>query len=345
MKNIHILPTDKPSRLYKNINNQMSFTDIKFEQSNNFNTNQHLYIISNEEIKEGDWTLDQDLFLSKIDKEQLEDNSKETIQGMYKKIILTTNSDLIKDDVQAIDDEFLEWFVSKANDSGKPIDIVEVVSEKYILQHLFKPQEYKFRWKIIIPKEEPKYTTSNLDNDKYKDFSVLKEDLRKYPLTHDECFKEEPTQDFYKIGDFDGHCDDACKYHCNKGNTQLAECLNKPKQESNIVFVTTEQAVRIFGAKKLNKLLKEHKQKTLKEVAERIFKIYSNNTSLAEGHYDYMMDKEDFKEASLEIANWQQERSYSEEEVWVLLNKLNETLNIGSDLTLEQWFEQSKNKV
>ena len=33
---------------------------------------------------------------------------------------------------------------------------------------------------------------------------------------------------------------------------------------------------------------------------------------------------------------------YSEEEVWKLVNKLNETLNIGSDLTLEEWFEQFK---
>ena len=41
---------------------------------------------------------------------------------------------------------------------------------------------------------------------------------------------------------------------------------------------------------------------------------------------------------------WQQERSYSDEEVWKLVNKLNQTLNIGSDLTLEEWFEQFKKK-
>ena len=41
-------------------------------------------------------------------------------------------------------------------------------------------------------------------------------------------------------------------------------------------------------------------------------------------------------------AKWQQEKSYSEEEVWKLVNKLNQTLNIGSDLTLEEWFEQFK---
>ena len=57
------------------------------------------------------------------------------------------------------------------------------------------------------------------------------------------------------------------------------------------------------------------KQETLEEAADRLFKTHSNNTSLAEGHYDYMMDKEDFKEASLEIAKWQQKRMYSEEDL------------------------------
>lgn len=57
------------------------------------------------------------------------------------------------------------------------------------------------------------------------------------------------------------------------------------------------------------------KKETLEEAAERLFKTHSNNTSLAEGHYDYMMDKEDFKEASLEIAKWQQEKMYSEEDM------------------------------
>jgi predicted Fe-S protein YdhL (DUF1289 family) len=91
-------------------------------------------------------------------------------------------------------------------------------------------------------------------------------------------------------------------------------------------------------------------QETLEEVAERLFKEYSNNTSLSEGHYDYMMDKEDFKEASLEIAKWQQERSYSEEEVYDLMDK-RETFwvrykNTYSQnyISLKEWFEQFKNK-
>ena len=56
-------------------------------------------------------------------------------------------------------------------------------------------------------------------------------------------------------------------------------------------------------------------KETLEEVAERLFEKHSNNTSLAAGYYDYMMDEVGFKEASLEINKWQQERSYSEEDM------------------------------
>ena len=50
------------------------------------------------------------------------------------------------------------------------------------------------------------------------------------------------------------------------------------------------------------------------------------------------------KQETRDAYNVSQERMYSEEEVWKLVNKLNQTLNIGSDLTLEEWFEQFKKK-
>jgi hypothetical protein len=52
-------------------------------------------------------------------------------------------------------------------------------------------------------------------------------------------------------------------------------------------------------------------KETLEEVLERVFDIYSTYTSLGEDVYEYTMDKEDFKEASLEIAKWQAERMYN----------------------------------
>ena len=52
MKNIHLIPTDKPSRLYLHSNGKIQ---IRAELTNNYlGNNQHIYITSSEEIKEGE---------------------------------------------------------------------------------------------------------------------------------------------------------------------------------------------------------------------------------------------------------------------------------------------------
>jgi hypothetical protein len=148
MKNIHVLPTDKPSRLYKSIDNELSFTDIEFEQGG-FNKNQNIYITSDEEIKEGDWCYDSDgkqilQFNNKIG--VLLANQQKEKYGVksFFKIILTDNKGLIKDGVQAIDDDFLEWFVK--NPSCEEGEIVKTAP--------IRP--FGSLYKIIIPKEEAK---------------------------------------------------------------------------------------------------------------------------------------------------------------------------------------------
>ena len=150
MKNIHILPTDKPSRLYKKINNELSFTHVKFEQKiNGFNINQNIYITSYEEIKEGvnQWYLDK--FLNKPR------NSSGSHYGEKQNvIILTTDQDLIKDGVQQIDDEFLEFFIK--NPSCEEVEIE-------------KGYAFGTFYKIIIPKEEPKQHVE-LINDNIEEF-------------------------------------------------------------------------------------------------------------------------------------------------------------------------------
>jgi hypothetical protein len=63
-------------------------------------------LICDEEIKEGfnQWYLDK--FLNKP-----RNSSGSQYEEKQDVIILTTDGDLIDDGVQAIDDEFLEWFV------------------------------------------------------------------------------------------------------------------------------------------------------------------------------------------------------------------------------------------
>lgn len=53
----------------------------------------------------------------------------------------------------------------------------------------------------------------------------------------EECIDAFLEQDFYKVGAFHEKCDDGCKYHCTKGNTQMAECLIKhSKNKIEIVY-------------------------------------------------------------------------------------------------------------
>jgi hypothetical protein len=132
MKNIHVLPTEKPSRLYYHLElKQLVLTNKSILRD--VVSNQNIYITSNEEIKEGEWFYNPKL----LDAQKLFDRRD------WKKIILTTDQDLIKDGVQAIDDEFLEWFVNNPS-----CEFIETDSYKTIY--------HTWLYKIILPVEEPK---------------------------------------------------------------------------------------------------------------------------------------------------------------------------------------------
>ena len=150
MKNIHVLPTDKPSRLH-NKNGELGnypstklyIEDFKGNQHNSF----HIYITSDEEIKEGDW-----YYYNSTVRKHVAPKGYSTKD--FKKIILTTDQDLIKDGVQPIDDEFLEWFVKNPS-----CEEVEVKYDKDIFPYGVETSNGYGWYKIIIPKEEPKQET------------------------------------------------------------------------------------------------------------------------------------------------------------------------------------------
>ena len=141
MKNIHILPTDKPSRLVK-IKDNLFYTTTENIPGGVY---QHIYITSDEKAKEGDWGYIpfQGGNVKLVGKYFADD---------WKKIILTTDQDLIEDGVQAIDDEFLEWFVK--NPSCEEVEVKDVFKSSPIgFGNAF---DY---YKIIIPKEEREQET------------------------------------------------------------------------------------------------------------------------------------------------------------------------------------------
>jgi len=146
MKNVHILPTDKQSKLYY-WEGKLRLGDLTTAPKNLGISNQNIYITSDEEIKEGDYfiaysvTIDKKPYISCAS--EYKERKKE--KG---KIILTTDVDLIKDGVQAIDDEFLEWFVK--NPSCEEVEVIKYEDDNSPM--LVKDKTYYY--KIIIPKEE-----------------------------------------------------------------------------------------------------------------------------------------------------------------------------------------------
>jgi hypothetical protein len=150
MKNIHILPTDKPTGIFES-KNGLHFSIIEKIRYGEFKGS-HIYITNDEEIKEGDWFYDLDTKYVKVN--QSWKNSNLDLNG--KKIILTTDPDLIKDGVQAIDDTFLEWFVK--NPSCEYVEVEDDLIQVYPRsgRDAGGNERYEYIYKIIIPQEEPK---------------------------------------------------------------------------------------------------------------------------------------------------------------------------------------------
>lgn len=151
MKNIHVLSTDKPSRLLITIPKGNLLLSKKYTMGSHWE-NKHIYITSDEEIKEGDCRYSGvqnnielvTKFSLKVNKEYWKINPH-----LYKKIILTTDIDLIKDGVQAIDDTFLEWFVK--NPSCEEVEI----KTRYL--HSYKTGE-----KLISFTKTPQFSSRNM---------------------------------------------------------------------------------------------------------------------------------------------------------------------------------------
>ena len=150
MKNLHLLATEKPSRLH--FDSELFLTpNIQLSKEiNSIVEGRNIYITSDEELKDGYWCLDLDTF--KVFKLGNWNTNR------AKKIILTTDPTLISDGVQAISDDFLEWFVK--NPSCKQVDLEKIDSEipKKEVDGYFSNETFLY-YKIIIPQEEPKQET------------------------------------------------------------------------------------------------------------------------------------------------------------------------------------------
>jgi hypothetical protein len=158
MKNIHLLPTQKPSRLFKD--GEKLKLDIESYGVNN----QHIYITSDEKPENNDWCYDKSVEGRIVRFTALPKHWRDT----QKKIILTTDPDLISDGVQAIGDDFLEWFVKNPS-----CEFVKVVSELkafdkngFCISYAIYDTDYTKMMYYIIPEEESKQEFPLFDKEK-----------------------------------------------------------------------------------------------------------------------------------------------------------------------------------
>jgi hypothetical protein len=184
MKNIHLISTDKPSRLWtNNLKRRLELDEFPSQHPTNIAKN--IYITSDEEIKEGDYVVQINFEKTNTQVIKCETEFQTEIandkDGSYtkNKIILTTDQDLIKDGVQPIDDTFLEWLVK--NPSCEEVEVF-IMNDGYNNPEDVPYQEW---YKIIIPKEEPK---RKIDSCRYFNLEIgCVKDICK-------CEQEEPKQ-------------------------------------------------------------------------------------------------------------------------------------------------------
>jgi hypothetical protein len=286
MKNMHLIPTDKPSRL-RYFCGKLEIMYLVPKKSDI--TFQNIYITNDEEIKEGEWFIHFShgtttlLKCKSVNLKEIIDNEGKNCWLEYShKIILTTDPDLIKDGVQETSEEFLQWFVK--NPSCEKVEI-----DKNWNYPLDKSWEYK----IIVPKDESKQQCKDCNDN----------------LTDCTCIED--TINMKQESNLQKHLASVPEY---KGNRRSA-------------FIT--------------------KQGTLEEAINNEINNIDINSSNLENIAKYNRISgtllSELKKSMANIAKWQAERMYSEEEVLEILKDFRD--NVPNDVYTVDWFEQFKKRL
>lgn len=143
MKNVFLLQTDKPSRLQLQINGKLH---LENGQSIALKSFQNLYITSDEKIEVGDW-----FYNPKLPNHIFEANPHNTKHlsdiDYIKKIVLTTDPNLVEDGIQEVSDELIEWLIDN------PCEYVKISTHQVSNDEIF--------YTVMIPEN----SCDNCNND------------------------------------------------------------------------------------------------------------------------------------------------------------------------------------
>jgi hypothetical protein len=218
MKNIHLIPTEKPSRLGLHRDNKLNLHDNLVALNPPHFSPQNIYITSDEQPKNNDY------YITDGKKIYYCNTLNPTRNNHYKKIILTTDQDLIADGVEVIDDEFLEWFVK--NPSCEFVEVYEVEGKLFAEPTILQEEPNPFE----LPKALP-------DNVFYDSLEPKQETLEEVA----ERIYQKGLQDDIDLSFYDGVNIDLSFYDgVRLGAKWQAEIMYSEEEVCDILFKLTE---------------------------------------------------------------------------------------------------------
>jgi hypothetical protein len=173
--NVVILATEKGSSLYLYKKSELVNKFREHKEGVNTYKNQHLYITSNDEIKEGDWTLMFDdfgnLFICDKPQQYLGIEKGHHLNKGLRKIIATTDPELHKDGVAKIGLPFVEKYILEYNKGNviKEVNVEYEISKTTKNYLLVEKIEIKYKPKlrkdgtVIIHKIQEVFTKEDIE--------------------------------------------------------------------------------------------------------------------------------------------------------------------------------------
>jgi hypothetical protein len=241
MKNIFLLPTDKPSRLAKHSSGSFHIVANKSHKKGLYNmTNQNIYITSSEEIKYNDYYLGEDGLIYCL---------VTTVNSNGKKIILTTDQELIKDGVQSIEEDFLQWFVKNPSCEEVVVKSQHIDEFGNYIDDCFHSKTDSYVYKIIISKEEIKQEPNFYEKLKEHFENTPREKILEDWNKSADLDKVGPTVDeFLKNSDEERLKENGEKWSLNSAKEFALSYFKKSDEVSSKGMFTYELLLRILEA-------------------------------------------------------------------------------------------------
>lgn len=265
MKNLYLIPTDKPSKLF--FNHIKRFEKYQFSKEpfiNGFTntSNYHVYITNDSDIKKGDWVwhlgrwhlLKVGQFTEINESKGFLDtefciNGIEVLVKDCKNIILTTDQDLIQDGVQSIDDDFLQWFINNPSCVVVEVDSFCKYGDNCPSEGAYNKQHLcDVGYKIIIPEDPNPFELPNVLPDDVFNKSLEELAEKEYP----KLIVENPSCNGYnELKHID--INEECRNAFMEGAKWQQKQMYREEEVENIIYKLFED----YASNYTNKALEE----------------------------------------------------------------------------------------